>query len=287
MEPRLEFGDWSVICLPEDGGRLARLQYRGRDLLTRPPPLFRPPAADYGRYETRPVFGYDDCFPTVDACRHPDTGQPLPDHGELCWLAWSVRRTTDGLQCECRSRMFPATFTRTLRFAGHILTWHFVLRNDGSVPLRGLHVMHALMLPADIAALTLPECSETAEETESGFPTTSRQADLSRQLLALPKGGYVMLLLRGIRQGEVRVAFKDMGTLTIRFPVDLFPTLGIWWNNGGYPDEVGLRRSECAFEPMPGSSSSLATACAEGSVLDIPASGCQEWAVTWTFDRER
>lgn len=287
MEQRFEFGDWSVNCLPEDGGRLARLQYRGSDLLTPLPASFRPPAADYGRYETRPVFGYDDCFPTVDACRHPDTGQPLPDHGELCWLDWSVQRSADGLRCECRGRLLPVLFTRTLHFKANTLTWHFALRNDGPVPIRGLHVMHALMPPAGIAALTFPDCSETAEETATGFPTTGSHEDLGRQLLALPKGHYVMLLLRGIRQGEVRVALKDTGKLTIRFSADRFPTLGIWWNNGGYPDEAGLRRSECAFEPIPGSCSALATAAAQGSVLDIPANGCQEWNVTWTFDHER
>ena len=68
-EVMLQTGNWHVSCLPKDGGRLKKLSYAGHNLLTGKPMVFRPPSENYGRYETRPVYGYDDCFPTVDVCR--------------------------------------------------------------------------------------------------------------------------------------------------------------------------------------------------------------------------
>jgi hypothetical protein len=59
-------GRWTLDCSLADGARIGRLQFDGIDLLTRAPAAFRPPAGDYGDYELRPVYGYDDCFPTVD-----------------------------------------------------------------------------------------------------------------------------------------------------------------------------------------------------------------------------
>ena len=68
---RLASGLWEIECLPEDGGRIATLRFAGRDFLTRAPDPFTPPAGDFGNYETRPVYGYDDCFPSVDPCTYP------------------------------------------------------------------------------------------------------------------------------------------------------------------------------------------------------------------------
>ena len=82
-----QYGPWEVECLPADGARLHALRFAGRDLLTGPPERFQPPEQDFGEYETRPVYGYDDCFPSVDPSDLPGhPGIRIRDHGELCWL---------------------------------------------------------------------------------------------------------------------------------------------------------------------------------------------------------
>ncbi len=45
---------------PDDGARIGRLSYKGMDLLTTPLEQKQVPAKDYGKFETRPVYGYDD-----------------------------------------------------------------------------------------------------------------------------------------------------------------------------------------------------------------------------------
>ena len=57
------FGTWHIQCIPEDGARISILKYDGYDLFTGNPSAFKPPEKFIGEFETRPVYGYDDCFP--------------------------------------------------------------------------------------------------------------------------------------------------------------------------------------------------------------------------------
>jgi hypothetical protein len=249
------FGPWEIAGDLADGARIGRLRYAGVDLLTAAPADFRPPAGNYGRYETRPVYGYDDCFPTVDACG------PWPDHGELCWLPWTGS-VADGAVA---SQLAPLRFTRRLEFEPDRLRWHFRVRNDGTSPYPVQHVMHPLMPPEAIEAIELPA-------GEAYDP-----AAVAAELAALPAGSARMLFLQNVSEGAVRLGFRGGPRLTMRFPLDLFPTLGIWWNRRGYPAEPGRQRSECAFEPVPGGDSTLA----HGTTLTVPAGGELSWYIDW------
>jgi hypothetical protein len=245
-----KFGPWEVACDLADGARIGALRYDGIDLLTTAPAQFRPPAKDYGRYETRPVYGYDDCFPTVDGC------DGWPDHGELCWRAWQG----SAQECAVRSARWPVTFTRRLAFAAGSLTWNFAVRNDGDRPRAFQHVMHPLMPLDQITGLELPGGADS--------------------LLAVQRGQHTMRFVPG---GHFALIFRGGLRLNVRFDTTLFPTLGIWWNNRGYPDEDGLRRCECAFEPTPGKNSTLT----DGTTLVAPPQGTVSWQVVWELTRSR
>lgn len=280
----LATGPWEIECLPHDGGRLSVLRFDGRDLLTSAPERFTPPAGDFGAFESRPAYGYDDCFPTVDACRFPgDETFDAPDHGELLWLEWDVRAEGDRLECRATSQLLPVTFRRTLIPSESALRWEFEIENlsDRSIPC--LHVMHALMPPGEIAGLRLPECEAVHDESIEGIPVWAGGDDPASYLLnAAPRTAH-MLLMRRCRSGCAEVAFRDGPVIEITWPVELLPTLGVWWNNGGFPDEDACRRYECALEPMPGSTSSLATSHADRMHLTVPPHGRLSWCITWTI----
>ena len=70
--------------------------------------------------------------------------------------------------------------------------------------------------------------------------------------------------------------------LTAAYSAKLFPTLGIWWNNGGHPDADTGRRTECALEPIPGTWSSLARSHADGVYLEVSPGVQRTWETTWT-----
>jgi len=279
----LASGLWDIECLPDDGGRIAALRFDGRDLLTAAPEPFVPPAEPPGRYETRPVYGYDDCFPSVDACTYPGRDRfEVPDHGELIWLPWRVCVEEGRLICQATCRLLPAVFRRTLRADGAALRWDYEIENASDEPLPCLHVPHALMPPQEITGLDLPDCRAVHDESREGIPPWSGGDDPAAYLLAGKPGTANMLLLRGCERGRAEVAFRDGPVVEIAWPVELFPTLGIWWNKGGFPAEKGLGRRECALEPMPGPASSLATSHHAGQCLHAPPRGRLAWSITWT-----
>ena len=87
---KAEFEKWQILYAPDDGARILELNYAGHKLLTPEPAVFRPPDRSYGEFETRPVYGYDDCFPTVDPCTYPGNDFECRDHGQLCWQKWDI-----------------------------------------------------------------------------------------------------------------------------------------------------------------------------------------------------
>jgi hypothetical protein len=258
---------------------LTSLRYAGQQLLTTAPSRFRPPQADYGRYETRAVYGYDDCFPTVDACEV--AGWSIPDHGELCWLPWECWSGDDHLCFRCESRKLRAAFHRCLKFSEGSLGWQFEVTNSGAAALPFVHVMHALMPVGEIVGIRLPEFSRAVDEASGQAVGIVGPTELAAYLLALERGKAAMLLLHDARPGGITVSFRSGIRLEIDYPREVFPTLGIWWNNHGYPDEEGCRRAECAFEPIPGRWSSLAASLRDGTVLEAPAYGSAKWAINW------
>jgi len=279
-------GLWDVRWSAEDGGRLSALRYGRQDLLTAPPPAFHPPAAAYGQYETRPVYGYDDCFPTVDASSFPTQDWSIPDHGELCWLPWEVAVMPDQLAFQVRSRKLPVVFRRCMSFQQSSLSWSFEVINTGDVNLPFLHVMHALMPLREIAGLQIPDFAKAVDEMLGQELPPTTPAQIEDLLISHPEAKASMLLLQGVKSGRVGIAFRSGLKLEVRFPHELLPTLAIWWNNGGYPDEEGCRRVECAFEPNPGTYSSLARSYADGAFLLAPARGSCKWKITWNVSLE-
>ncbi len=284
MRPlRLTAGPWEAEVLPGDGARISMLRYDGTGLLTEAPPSFRPPVSDYGLYESRPVYGYDDCFPSVDACSYPEAGWDVPDHGELCWLPWECGASGDIVSCRVRSRALPLEFERRMSFSGRALDWEFRVRNEGGRPLPFQHVMHALMPVRSVRSLSLPSFSGmTAERGDPGGAGTPRE--LAERLLQWPERSAAMLYLHNASPGEFALGFEGGIGLTVRYPSDIFTTLGIWWNNGGYPDEEGCRRFECALEPIAGSVGRLDTAFAEGAVQMAAPGETVAWRVRWEVE---
>ena len=81
--------------------------------------------------------------------------------------------------------------------------------------------------------------------------------DVESYLLNQSEGTANMLYLRQVNEGKITWTFHNRLLLKMVYLKEYFPSIGIWWNNNGYPDKRGIRRNECAFEPIPGSTSAL------------------------------
>jgi hypothetical protein len=127
----LSAGGTTVEIVPALGGKVARLHLAGRDWLWTSDVLERRApdpalAADDGASYvlTADTGGYDECLPTVGACRLPTTveeygGLALPDHGEL----WTQEAATERVRgagglpsavTRWTGRRMPYAFSRTV-----------------------------------------------------------------------------------------------------------------------------------------------------------------------------
>ncbi|HSN50009.1 MAG TPA: hypothetical protein VLR52_02175 [Bacteroidales bacterium] len=279
---KADFDNWHIEYIPDDGARIAALRYAGHDLLSSPPVSFRSPERFYGEYETRPVYGYDDCFPTVDPCLCPGGEYQYRDHGELCWRKWITKVNGNCLICSTDCLHPQVNFKRIRRFERNSLIWRFEvtsLSEDRSV---FLHVMHALLPMNNITEIEVPEFTEILDEINSSEPGLKSSAEVGEYLLAFRPGSYGMLILKEINDGYVKLKFSNGFKFEIRFDMKLFPTLGIWWNNKGYP-EGGLMRTECAFEPIPGTCSDLSKSFRDDVYLSVAPGEKLYWEVIWTI----
>lgn len=283
MKKFFESGHWLVEYDLEDGARLSRLCYQGFDLLTTEPVNFKPPMEDYGEYETRPVYGYDDCFPSVEVSKYPGLEWTVPDHGELCWLQWNAETESDKIVFSVESDVLPIFFKRILHFHESQLTWSFEVQNSGDKDLPFQHVIHPLIKLTEIKALKFPGFSSLNSEDGEVLDIITPNA-LSDFLLSRKKGETCMLYLQSPEENYIQWIYKNGLSVQMSYPSDEFYSIGIWWNYLGYPDEDGCRRDECAFEPIAGSSSKLEEAVEEGRSQWVEPRKIKSWDIIWSLN---
>jgi len=146
-------------------------------------------------------------------------------------------------------------------------------------------VMHPLMPLKNIVAIQLPHFSCAYDDIAAQNVDLDSSDKVEEFLMGQPEGTAQMLFLQKIEKGQLSLVFKKGVQLEINFSKDLFPTIGIWWNNNGYPDETNLRRNECAFEPISGANSSLKNTNKAGNCLFVSAGQKITWDIEWKMTR--
>jgi len=281
MNIQKKVGPWLVEYRPKDGGRIGCLKYGDIDLLTVEPNNFIPPKEDYGEYELRPVYGYDDCFPSVESCYYPGSKWMIPDHGEVCWLPFKVKGEKNSLRFEVDSKNIPARLVREMIFEENKLIWSFRVENLGNKEINFQHVIHPLMPINSITGIKLPGYESVFDDINNGVLSLDGSHSLEEFLLSRPSGSTNMLFIRNIKMGEMSWDYVNKIRVVAKFSPDIFPSIGIWWNNGKYPDEDNCRRNECALEPVPGLNSRLSDAIECGKALKLSGGDVFEWEIEW------
>ena len=277
-----QFEKWLVEYTIEDGARLDKLSFDNYNLITTEPVSFRPPSTDYGEYETRPVYGYDDCFPSVDISKFPGKEWNIPDHGELCWLKWDVVSKIDSLIFAVRSKELSIVFKREMNFSKNGITWKFEVENDSDKTIPFQHVMHPLMPLDEVVDFKLPNFKSLYNAMNDQIMAEINKSEAVKNYLLNQKVGSAnMLFLQNVNAGEVSWTYKNGLHFKVSFSKEKFPSIGIWWNNSAYPDEEGCRRNECAFEPIPGMNSVLIDNYKNGTCLSVMPGGIFTWQIRW------
>ncbi|MBP7964134.1 MAG: hypothetical protein KA003_19280 [Caldilineaceae bacterium] len=296
----LENDTLRTVVVPEMGAKLVSLTDKrsGLEWLAGPADRpFRP--VQYGAdFVQQDMSGWDEMFPTIVACTYPAPGQnhgaPLPDHGEVWALPWTLNSGPAGtLRLSVMGKALPYRLTRTLAYsAADTLAMHYILENLGQEPLPYIWAAHPQFLCGDQAEIRFPHqvdevCNTLPAEWGWGEPETrfswpeatspaGQPARLDRTGPATLRQGRKFFALpetRAAWAGLIRQPSQDW--LHMAWDADRIPYLSVWVDEGAFQAET-----VAAPEPTTGYYDSLAVAWTKRQVTIIESGDTQTWTLT-------
>lgn len=293
----LESDDLAVQVLPGHGAKIASLVYKktGREFLVQEKGTAYKTFSYDGSYVEAECSGFDDMFPTIDRMFYTDypwKGLEAPDHGEVCSLAWDWEIRDDALDLQVHGVRFPYLLQKSLRFGrqGQLLIQYKATGLSG-FDLDFLWAAHMMINSEDGGEIILPfpdnapaTCIFSNDRdfgsrgSRISWPETPR-LDGGTQVLNItgPRNeqgnSYKVYFDQKIPAGWCAYHYKSDGTrLTLSFPADRVPYLGLWVNEGSFHGHQNIALEACtgAYDRP-----DLARLYGQGSVL--PAHGTYEW----------
>jgi galactose mutarotase-like enzyme len=306
-----------VEIVPALGGKIASLRLAGRewlwtsDVLPWSEPDERLAADDAVSYvELADTGGYDECLPTVGACRLPSDvpgvgGLALPDHGEL-WSQLAHTERVDGagrppeLVTRWRGRRMAYAFTRTVRIERDgAVCMQYALESRAEAPLPYLWSSHPLLPLSPDTRLDLPVAARVRVWAEHGVDLGGEGAEHRWPVLragdgardfthpargAAPFACKLFLDLPTPRVGPLRLALEQDGArLEVEVDPREVPHLGLWLNHGGWTPFAGRPGyHNLAFEPCIGAGDALDAALgAWDSAAWLRPGETRTWTLRW------
>jgi galactose mutarotase-like enzyme len=313
-----------IEIVPTLGGKIASLQLGGRewlwtsDVLPWTAPDERLAADDEASYvQLADTGGYDECLPTVGACRLPADvpgvgGLALPDHGEL----WSQHAPTERVEragepelvTRWRGRRMAYTFARAVAIeADGAVRMRYTLESRATMPLPFLWSSHPLLPLTPDTRLELPIAARVRVWAQHGIDLGGERAEHRWPVLRVRDGGrdggkecerdftrpardaapYACKLFLDLPRpagGVVRLAVEqDDARLEVEVDAREVPNLGLWLNHGGWTPFADRRGyHNLAFEPCIGAPDPLDAALGEwhGAAWLAP-SETRQWTLRW------
>lgn len=138
-----------AAVLPLRGGKTASLFYKPErfELLFQNPKPFYSEARLFDPFGEHEACGFDDAFPTVDACRVRSGGRELsyPDHGEIWSTPLSYEAEGDRVTFSCKCRTVPCRYEKTLSLLEDGVEYAYRITNTGEADFPYLWAFHCLV----------------------------------------------------------------------------------------------------------------------------------------------
>ncbi|MBQ6373351.1 MAG: DUF5107 domain-containing protein [Clostridia bacterium] len=288
---RMESEVLSVTALPDFGGKLASIRYLPRDfefLFQNPNARFRPatPGDDFSRFE---ACGFDDAFPTVDACEVMIGSQVriYPDHGEIWSSRFEAHTEGDALVQSFKSPLFGYDYEKRFSVDGDRLRCAYRIHNPNDTAMPAIWTCHCLARAEDDMEVLMPRDTLRAINAFSGEWLGEKDASLSYPLALGPHGpvdlrrmppsGMLKFYVDGpLTEGCCGYRYNQSGVrVTIGFDPEKLPYLGFWATSGGFRGD-----HNCALEPSNGFYDNIPNSQANGACPVL------EPGETWLFDLE-
>ena len=282
----LETDTVRAVVLPELGAKIGSFVWKQNnfEVLAQPAKLPYRKAhygADFSAYDTS---GLDDCLPTIDSCTLPDSGQRLPDHGEVWAREWTVKTvdTADSCPSACLSvdlQSVPLHFEKEISLKDSTLHLKYTLTNEGEQSQPWLWALHDLTRWEEDLWLELPHSAEDMENVQEEEPAVF---DKTRASQYPNNSTFKWYYPYPVRKGQVSVHYPSQGMkYTISYDETFLPYLGLWVTTGGFKGEKNF-----ALEPCNGYYDSLCRAVENNTAMYLEAKQTVRWEVFLKLEEE-
>jgi hypothetical protein len=236
--------------LPDVGAKIYDLIWKstGRNVLWHNPRIAPQPYPVDGIFDNYWCGGWDDCFPTCDACEY--RGEQYPNLGELRSLRWSVERVEPNTATlSAFGPISPVRAEKTIVLApdSPVMSMRYSITNLGPLMLDFLWGTHPALEPSGEMILRIPARNAIVGESSSPLLGKPGQQyswpllDSGEQVLDISKvrgrelGAYGGHYATDLEDGwyAVEDSVSQEGFL-LSFPLQLCPCLWIWMAYGGY-----------------------------------------------------
>jgi hypothetical protein len=298
-------GDSRIVCIPALAGKIVEMHLGGRQWLWHSDVIpFAPPKEGTSYVETADSGGYDECFPTVAACRIPGWvrkwgGVELPDHGEL----WSqvpeleIETGPDGqaVVTTWEGRRLPYRLTRIARVSPDgsiVMTYHAANDADDRVPF--IWAAHPMFPLTPDTELLLPDGAPVrvyaSHRLEMGdarslhrwpfIRAAGRVLDFLTPYNVAKE--FACKLFVDMPEGRARLRQNNFD-LEVTFDTKDVGQFGIWLNKGGWsPFKRERPYVNLAFEPCIGAPDTLSDALGDWKKAQwLDPGQVRSWSVTW------
>ena len=302
-------GTSRIVCVPALGGRIVDMEIGGRQWLWKSDIIpFGPPQEGTNYGETADSGGFDECFPTVGACRIPGWvrgwgGVELPDHGEV----WSqvpemdIDTTEDGqaVVTTWEGRRLPYRLTRLARVTrtgAVVMTYHAV--NDSADRMPFIWSAHPLLPLSADTKLMLPEGSPMKvavahklvmgdSRSQHRWPFVragGRVLDFLTPFEVTKEYACKLFLEPSVGKAAVR---QGQDELEVSFDLKEIPHLGVWINKQGWtPFKKEPPYLNLVVAPCLGAPDTLSEALGDWKKAQWLEPGeVRSWSITWTARR--
>ncbi len=285
---QLENDHVRIVIVPGLGAKIASLVDKTADHEWLAPPTHPVRPRTYGdTFTDHDLAGWDEMFPTIDACPSPhDPAVMLPDHGEVWALAWDIL-AQDGTSLNLRiaGRALDYVLTRKVSLLPNGLRLEYELENRTGRDLPFLWAAHPLFNGADTDILlpaNVVQVVNAADHPRLGAPgdlldwEVATLSDGEQQTLNVVGSAARKDYRKIYVLPDQRVSWAGLRSasaqLRLTWDTSIAPYLGIWVDEGTYTQSPTV-----APEPASAYYDSLAYALELGRAAQLPAQGRVSW----------
>jgi|FrelakmetLWP11LW_1041352.scaffolds.fasta_scaffold00381_10 hypothetical protein len=289
--------------LPQVGGKMISLVLKDtdREYISVSDRGFKRPAYETN-YADLDVSGFDECFPAIAEGFYPEwpwKGTVIPDHGEIFTLPWDIEIKKDRLIMTVYGVRFPYRFVKVMSLEKNTVKISYELENLSPCEFKYIWSAHPLFAVNEGTKILLPGTPNIRTDFskyerfgkhlyETIWPH-ARQADGQNVDLSIIRSAKEDAATKVFttKLDEGFCGFEDTKTgdfLTMTFPVDKVPYVGIWINEGGF--FKGKGSFNVAIEPCTGCPDKLETAIQRGEHALIKGGATNTWSLDITVGQK-